>query len=276
MTTWWNGSGRVPRCSTRNPAGPAPDQDGQQRAAAALVREAERELVALRPQGLDLGPDGPRGQHGGGPAGRGHDLAADVEQQRPGPGHAGVRLQQGVQPGPLDQQPRQRLLDRPGPLEQHVLLVDEAGEQGLGDGDERHLERHLEDREAGPVGGLAHRRRGRLEGEAEPDPEGGQVGLGQLLDVGGLAPGAAAHAPPGGQQDLAAAQEPGRVLELGHVRPADRPVQPVGARDQPQAELLDGQQVGNGGGHRLPSAPKRTTAVPGNWTAGHYPRPSHG
>jgi hypothetical protein len=65
----------------QEPGRAAPDQDGQQGAAAALVREAERELVALRPQGLDLGPDGPRGQHGGGPAGRGHDLAADVEQQ---------------------------------------------------------------------------------------------------------------------------------------------------------------------------------------------------
>ena len=105
-----------------------------------------------------------------------------------------------------------------------------------------------------------------------PTPEGGQLGPGQLLDVGGLALGAAAHAEAGGEQHLPAAQEPGRVHELGHVRPADRPVQPALARDQPQAELVDGQQVGNGGGHGSPFCAETYNSVPGNWTGGHYPR----
>jgi hypothetical protein len=241
------------------------------------LREGEGELVALGPQGLDLGPDGPGRQHGRGPAGRRHHLAALVKQKRPGPGHAGVRLQQGVQPRPLDQQPRQRLLDRPGPLQQHVLLVDEAREQGLGDGDERHLEGDLEHREAGPVGGLEHGRRGGLEGEPEPHPEGGQVGPGQLLDVGGLALGGAAQAQAGGEQHLAAAQEAGRVAQLGDVGPADRPLQPLGARDQPQAELVDRQQVGNGGGHGPPSfCAESYNSGRRNWTGGHYPVGSRG
>jgi hypothetical protein len=110
----------------QEPGRAAPDQHRQQGAAAALVRQAEGELVALGPQGLDLGPDGLGREQAAGPPGLGHDLAADVQEQGPGPGHAGVGLQQGVKAGPLDQQPRQGLLDRPGPLEEHVLLVDQA------------------------------------------------------------------------------------------------------------------------------------------------------
>jgi hypothetical protein len=249
----------------------APDEHRQQGAAAALVGQAERELVALGPQGLDLGPDVAGREHAGGPAGRGQDLAADVQQQGPGPGHAGVGLQQGVQPGPLDQQPRQGLLDGPGPLQEHVLLVDQAREQGLGDGDERHLEGDLEHREAGAVGGLEDGRRGRLEGEPQAEPEGGQLGRGQLLDVGGLALGAAAHAQAGGEQHLAATQEPGRVLQLGDVRPADRPVQALLAGDQPQTEPVDGQQVGNGGGHGPPLYAETYNSVPVDCPPGHYP-----
>ncbi len=104
-----------------------------------------------------------------------------------------------------------------------------------------------------------------------PTPEGGQLGPGQLLDVGGLALGAAAHAEAGGEQHLAAAQEPGRVLELGHVRPADRPVQPA-RRPRPA----------QGGARRWPAGRQRWwsrspfyaesyNSVPGNWTGGHYP-----
>src|SRR5215216_6101498 len=43
------------------------------------------------------------------------------------------------------------------------------------------------------------------------------------------------------------------------------------SRDQPQAELLDGQQVGNGGGHGPPLCAETYNSVPGKWTAGHYP-----
>ncbi len=275
-TTWWNGSGRAPRCSTRNPAGPPPTRTGSRvRLPPSSERLSENSLPSGRRAWISA-QTVLRREHGRRPGRGRHDLAADVEQQRPRPGHPGVGLQQGVEAGPLDQQPRQRLLDRPGPLEQHVLLVDQAREQRLGDGDERHLERHLEHREAGPVGGLEHGRRGGLEGEPEPDAERGQLGPGELLDVGGLGLGAAAHAEAGGEQHLPAAQEPGRVHELGHVRPADRPVQPALARDQPQAELVDGQQVGNGGRHGSPLCAETYNSVPGNWTGGHYPRGFHG
>ncbi len=67
------------------------------------------------------------------------------------------------------------------------LLAREVAEDGLRDGDERHLVRHLEDREALAVGLLDERRRHRLVAEAEPEAEPGQPVTGEPADVGAAA-----------------------------------------------------------------------------------------
>src|SRR5829696_4335062 len=112
-TTWWNGSGRPPRCSTRNPAGPPPTSTGSR---------------------LRLPPSSERLSENSLPSGRRAWISAQTA------------LGGSTAAAPLAQHPRQGLLDRPGPLEEHVLLADQALEQRLGDGDEGHFEGDLEDR----------------------------------------------------------------------------------------------------------------------------------
>ena len=66
-----------------------------------------------------------------------------------------------------------------GPAQDRVLLVDELGEGGLGDRDERNLVGHGEHRKLALGRGLDERRRHLVMTEADSEAEGGQLMVGQ-------------------------------------------------------------------------------------------------
>ena len=116
----------------------------------------------------------------------------------------------------------------------------------LRDRHERHLVRNLEHREAEPVGLL--RERGRHLGEVEADPEAEpcETVLGEAAQVRALAGLELAHAQAGREQQLAALEPLGGVVELGDVEPADLPAEALGARRDPEVEAWKGGDVANG------------------------------
>ena len=116
------------------------------------------------------------------------------------------------------------------------MLVDEVREGLLGDGDERHLVGHLEEREAELVGGLDHRLGHRRVGEAGAEAEAGQPVAGEPRDVLALGVGAL-ELEAGGQQQLAARQPRRRIDDLGDVDPADRAVDARLTRHEPDVEV---------------------------------------
>ena len=127
------------------------------------------------------------------------------------------------------------------------LLARQVAEDGLRDGDERHLVRHLEDREALAVGLLDERRRHRLVAEAEPEAQPGQPVTGEPADVGALLGRVGADPEPGRQEELAAFEPRRRVGELRGVEPADVVREARGARRDPETQgrkrddVLDGE-----------------------------------
>ena len=148
------------------------------------------------------------------------------------------RAEDGLQPAPLDHQPLEALVHLGAALQHRVLLVDQQREGALGDRDERHLVRHLEQRHA-PLLRLIDQRLGHplvLEPGAETQP--GDVVVGEQGHEAAL-PGRAAELDPGGQQQLAAGEPWRRVLELRDVDPADRPLGAVGPGDQLEAAVGD-------------------------------------
>jgi hypothetical protein len=141
-------------------------------------------------------------------------------------GHAGDRGRgRGddlVEAPALDHQPLELLVNARAAREHVVLLVDQPGGGALGDRDERHLIRNLEQRQVALLGGVEKRLRDPLVVESRAESEPGDVGPGEQLDEAPLLrrrPELVA----GGEQQLAARKPWCRVLVLGDVDPAQRP-----------------------------------------------------
>jgi hypothetical protein len=181
------------------------------------------------------------------PPGQGRGLPDDLIQRRAGHGQLGEHLVQ-----PLG---GAKLLE---------LGVDDPGVHRLGDLHERDLALEGDQRQP------AVRRRPHQDARQRPDvpaaelhrqrahpraARGSQVGgvAGQQRGFGG-------QRDPGGEHQLAALQQVGRVGQLEHVNPADPRAQAVRARDHLRAAAADhveGEQVGDGGEHEQSVRPGR-------------------
>ena len=153
------------------------------------------------------------------------DLAASVEHddrpaQRRGQGPGDRR-----EPSLAEDDALQALLRADRAAQELVLLVDDVAERPLGDGDERELVGHLEDREAPGVRLLHHRHGDGVVGEARPHPDAGEAVVVEPRDERPLAVGVG-ELHPGREEDLAARQPRGRIEQLARVHPPDRLVQP--------------------------------------------------
>jgi hypothetical protein len=107
-------------------------------------------------------------------------------------------------------------------LKSVVLLVDQLRERLLGDRDERHLVRDLEQRELQLLRLRDQRPRQAVVLEPRPQPHPGEAVLREQADelalgLGGL------ELEAGGEQQLPARQPRRRVLDLGDMHPADLP-----------------------------------------------------
>ena len=100
-----------------------------------------------------------------------HRLAARAEHAGRAADRLGDRLHERVEPVLLEHQPLEPLVDRDAALEHLVLLVDEPRHRPLGQRDERHVVRHLEQREAELARLVEQRRRQLVVGEAGAEPE---------------------------------------------------------------------------------------------------------
>ncbi len=221
----------------------------------------------------------------------------EVEEDRPAAGRPDQGGDHPLDPVSVEHGPGDGVLGIQRPGQQVVLLGSEAGGHGLGDGDERHGVRDLEDREPLPVGGGDQGLGRPGEVEAEAEPQAGQAGPGETLDVGPLLGRALAHPDARGQQQLAPLQKGRRVGELGAVDPADGAAGPRFAGHQAQVELGDAEQVADGQRHRrivrfvqpgpkvgfhlahrgvprAPSAPRRSGLTTGGTVDGAYKAPS--
>ena len=138
-----------------------------------------------------------------------------------------------------------------GPQLAELQVQDPCGHL-LGDVGEPDLLRQLDEREPGGLGAV-HQRRGQL---VEPAPglhdEPGRAGPCEVGDV-TLQPGVVGRQQqPRGQQQLAAAQQPRHVGDLGGVRPAHPHVQTTGACHDPWPAGLHRrhrQDLADGGVH---------------------------
>ena len=166
----------------------------------------------------------------------GQHLAAGVEDDRRAADQRRQRAGHAVEPALGEHDPLEPLVRGERALEDRVVLVDEVREGLLGDGDERHLVGHLEQREAELVGGLDHRLGHRRVGEARAEPEAGQPVAREPRDVLALGVGAL-ELEARGQQQLAARQPRRGVDDLGDVHPADRAVDARLSRHQPDVEV---------------------------------------
>jgi len=138
------------------------------------------------------------------------------------------------------------------------LVVDDQGVHGLGDLDERDLAGEDDQGQPAVLGGRDERR-----GQparvlaAEFDGEGAHAHPGQAGHVGADERLLVRQRDPGGEHQLAAAQQPGRVGELDRVYPADRPVQPAGCRHHLRLPALHRIEPENLPHRRHPSPPPR-------------------
>ncbi|ANZ39336.1 hypothetical protein BBK82_28080 [Lentzea guizhouensis] len=110
-----------------------------------------------------------------------------------------------------------------------VLVGGKRFGDGLADGDERDLARHLDEPEAGAFGGVGEGGRDGRVAEAGAEAEADDPGADEPVDV--VLPW---FVQPGGQQQLPAFQERRRVRELRPVHPPHRPRHVPGQHRQPQ------------------------------------------
>ncbi len=177
---------------------------------------------------------------GDGPAERalGHDVAARVEHQHGAADRRRQRAHQLVEPALLEHQPLQALVDGDPALEHLVLLVHQPRERLLGDGDERQLVRHLEDREAQRAGLVDQRLGNRVVLEPGAEAHAGQVVVAEPARELALAL-RARELQPGGQDQLAARQPRRGVGQLGDVDPAHGRLGGLRAARELQTHLVD-------------------------------------
>ena len=222
-------------------AGRGPADHGQRERAAVQLARRRVPAPAAGPGALAhlrrrLGQRGVRQRHGAG--GARERLAARVEDDRRAPDQAGERGRDTLQPLLREHDLLQPLVRRQRALQDRVLLVDQVGERLLGDRDERRLVRHLDEREAELLGRRAQLA-GRLGvGEPGAEPEAREVVRRQVLHERALAA-RIGQVHPGGEQQLAAREPRGRVVELGDVHPSDGAVEPLLAGDEADVEVAD-------------------------------------
>ena len=166
------------------------------------------------------------------------ELAAAVEDQRSAADERRQRADDRVQAALGEDDALQSLLRGDRPLQEGVLLVDQAGEGALGQGDERHLVGHLEEREAALARGLDERGGDLLVPEARAEADARQPVVGQSRDVLAL-PRRRGERHPGREQELAAGEEGRRVVELGDVDPAHGDVELALPRQGPDVEVVE-------------------------------------
>jgi hypothetical protein len=123
------------------------------------------------------------------------------------------------------------------------LLVREVRERRLRDRHERHVVRNRKNREREFVC-LVDDRAGHVgKAEAHPEAEARNSVLGKPADVRALERRGLADAEPGGEEELAALQPPGGIVQLGDVQPADFVLETVRARRDSQLELGKSREV---------------------------------
>ena len=212
------------------------------------VDERDREGRPLGPRIAQLVPDGVDAQARGAPGG-GERHPVQVEQQRPSLDHPGERRRDALDPLPFHHRAGEHVLGVDRALQGVVLLGDDPREDRLGDRDERHRVRDLEERQARRLGRRHERLRGLLVREAEAEPEAGDARAGETLHVGALLGRRGADPHARGQDHLAALEPRGRVLELARVDPADRLCRVALAGEQPQRHARIAHQVPDGDRH---------------------------
>ena len=174
-----------------------------------------------------------------------HD-AVEVEEHRRAADQGRERREDGLEALLFEHDLGELLVHREAALQERVLLVDDLRGHGLGDGDERHVVGHLEQREAVLLGDPDERRRHLVEAEAGAEAEPGEVVVDEPLELLDLLLLRADEAVAGGEEELAALEPPGRVGDLGDVHPAHRVAGRLGAGQQSEVQVGDLEDVLNG------------------------------
>ncbi len=129
-----------------------------------------------------------------------------------------------------------------GPRQQQ--FVDDPRVDGLGDLDERHLAAQFHQRDRALLGGPHERGRQRPRvPAAKLDGQARHADVSQRRDVPGEFRGRVRQRDPGGEHQLAAAQQPPDVGQLDRVHPADGHVEPPGARHHVRRAAADDVEV---------------------------------
>ena len=135
------------------------------------------------------------------------------------------------------------LVDGQAALQQRVLFVDDLGRDGLGDGQERDVVGHLEQRKAVLLGHCDDRRRHLVETEAGAEPEAGDVVVDEALDLRHLLLLVTDETVAGGKQQLAALEPLGGIRDLGDVDPSHGVAGGLVTGQQTQVQLGDLEDV---------------------------------
>ena len=149
------------------------------------VDQRDRERRGFGTRLLEFAPDAFRSKlrRAGG---RCQWLPVEIEEKGPPFGDRGQRLRDALDTFALEDRARKDVLGVDRSLEGLELLGQDAREDGLGDGDERNGEGHLEQREVELRGCGDERLRHLLEREAQSDAQARHARLGEALDVGAL------------------------------------------------------------------------------------------
>ena len=169
--------------------------------------------------------------------------AVEVEEDRRAADQGRERREDGLEALLFEHDLGELLVHREAALQKRVLLVDDLRGHRLGDGDERHVVRHLEQRETVLLGDLDERRRHLVEAEAGAEAEPGEVVVDEQLELLDLPVLRADEAVAGGEEELAALEPLGRVGDLGDVHPAHRVAGGLGAGQQSEVQVGDLKDV---------------------------------
>ena len=174
-----------------------------------------------------------------------HDPVEVVEHRRTAD-QGGERRDDELQAFLFEDDLGELLVDRERALQKRVLFVDDLRGDGLGDGDERDVVGHLEQRKvvlsASATMAVGHG----LEAEAHAEAEAREIGVDQALQHGELFGLAVDEREPRREQQLAALEPAGGVGHLGDVHPAHRVADRLLARAELEVETGDLEDVLNG------------------------------
>ena len=101
-----------------------------------------------------------------------------------------------------------------------------------------------------PLGGLRQRPWNRLEREPGPEPQAGQAGPPQPVEIGALLGGSLTDSHARGEEDLAALEPRSRVLELAHVDPPDGITYSGRSGHQPYVQARRPEEITHGERHQ--------------------------